>query len=81
MTSLIIACIALVMKEREVKRKLAVATSMKDTGPVGISSSTPVMASIMKEETENRELVSRHFEEKQSSTDGLRPETKKLHFR
>ena len=44
------------------KKKLAVATSMKDsTTPASISSSTPVMASIMKEETENRELVSPHF--------------------
>ena len=43
------------------KSKLAVATSMKDAVPASISSSTPVMASIMKEETENRELVSRHF--------------------
>merc|ERR1712130_292497 len=48
----------------EMKRKLAVTTSMmKDTASVSIlSSTTPVMASIMKEETENRELVKRSME-------------------
>merc|ERR1719430_672204 len=49
-------------RESEMKKKLAVATSMKDTVPVSISSSTPVMASIMKEETENRDLVKRSME-------------------
>ena len=53
-------CIALLKeRESEMKKKLAVATSVKDSAtPATISSSTPVMASIMKEETENRELVS-----------------------
>merc|ERR1712037_558806 len=40
-------------RESEMKRKQAVASSMKETLPGSISSSTPVMASIMKEETEN----------------------------
>ena len=56
-------CIGAKERESEMKRKLAVTTSMmKDTASVSISSSTtPVMASIMKEETENRELVSHGF--------------------
>ena len=52
----------LLLQEREdqVKKKLAAATNSKEPSSVAanISSSTPVMASIMKEETENRELVS-----------------------
>ena len=42
------------------KKKLAAATNLKEPSSVAanICSSTPVMASIMKEETENRELVS-----------------------